>query len=115
MSLALSCEFCNGYICCGSAVGLDGVRVHTDAHVAESAPSVGALAYTVGRDAVFASGQYSLENPAGRRLFTQDLGRIQRPPGARDGGWQVSGVLSSCRAAEVFHANGREQTRLASS
>ncbi|MDQ6664542.1 MAG: DUF4157 domain-containing protein, partial [Acidobacteriota bacterium] len=35
------------------------VRVHTDLQAAESAQSVGALAYAVGRDIVFGSSQYS--------------------------------------------------------
>src|SRR5437868_12070673 len=36
-----------------------GVRVHTDERAAESARSVNALAYTVGRDVVFGTGQYT--------------------------------------------------------
>jgi hypothetical protein len=49
------------------------VRVHTDAHAAESARSVDALAYTVGRDVVFGARQYSPGTPAGQRLLAHEL------------------------------------------
>jgi len=50
-----------------------GVRVHTDARAAESARTVNALAYTVGRDVVFGSGQYAPGAAAGRRLLGHEL------------------------------------------
>jgi hypothetical protein len=49
------------------------VRVHTDATAAESARAVDALAYTVGRDLVFASGQYAPGTGAGRKLLAHEL------------------------------------------
>ncbi len=49
------------------------VRVHTDAHAAESARAVNALAYTVGRDVVFGGGHYQPETIAGRRLLAHEL------------------------------------------
>jgi len=49
------------------------VRVHTDGRAAESARAVNALAYTVGRDIVFASGNYSPYSSAGRRLIAHEL------------------------------------------
>jgi hypothetical protein len=49
------------------------VRVHTDATAAASALGVHALAYTVGRDVVFGSGQYSPHTSAGRRLLAHEL------------------------------------------
>ncbi len=42
------------------------VRVHTDERAAESAREVDALAYTVGRDIVFAAGQYQPASFDGR-------------------------------------------------
>src|SRR6185503_3193105 len=42
------------------------VRVHTDSRSAESAQSVNAHAYTVGRDVVFDAGHYAPETAAGR-------------------------------------------------
>src|SRR5262249_14596619 len=38
-----------------------------------SAHAVGALAYTVGRQIVFGSGQYAPQSPAGRRLLAHEL------------------------------------------
>ena len=52
------------------------VRVHNDAKAAESAAGVGALAYTVGRDIVFASGQYRPEAVEGRRLLAHELAHV---------------------------------------
>ena len=50
-----------------------GVRVHTDASAQESARAVNALAYTVGRDVVFGSGQYAPRTKEGRRLIAHEL------------------------------------------
>ena len=50
-----------------------GIRVHTDARASDSARAVGARAYTVGRDIVFASGQYSPASDAGLRLLAHEL------------------------------------------
>lgn len=50
-----------------------GVRVHTDARAQESARAVNALAYTVGRDVVFGSGQYAPRTKEGRRLIAHEL------------------------------------------
>jgi outer membrane protein OmpA-like peptidoglycan-associated protein len=52
------------------------VRVHTDARAAESARAVNALAYTVGRDVVFGSGQYTPGGSAGRKLLAHELTHV---------------------------------------
>jgi len=49
------------------------VRVHTGSKAAESARSVSALAYTVGRDVVFGTGQYRPGSMAGRKLIAHEL------------------------------------------
>jgi hypothetical protein len=49
------------------------VRVHTDARAAESARTVNALAYTVGRDIVFDGDRHQLHSPAGQRLIAHEL------------------------------------------
>jgi hypothetical protein len=49
------------------------VRVHTDARAADSARSIGALAYTVGDNMVFAAGRYAPQTTAGRRLLAHEL------------------------------------------
>jgi hypothetical protein len=50
-----------------------GVHVHTDARAAESARAVGALAYTVGDNLVFGSGQFAPETTSGQRLLAHEL------------------------------------------
>ena len=52
------------------------VRVHTDGSAAESARAVKARAYTVGRDLVFAAGQYAPHTPEGKRLLAHELTHV---------------------------------------
>jgi hypothetical protein len=49
------------------------VRVHTDTRASESARAVNALAYTVGRNVVFAAGRYSPGTAAGQELLAHEL------------------------------------------
>src|SRR2546428_641974 len=48
------------------------VRVYTGDRAAESARAVNALAYTVGRDVVFGTGQYEPGTSEGRRLLAHE-------------------------------------------
>ncbi|TAH34690.1 MAG: DUF4157 domain-containing protein [Planctomycetota bacterium] len=59
-------------------LGLDlgAVRVHTGAEADASARSVNALAYTLGRDLVFAAGRYQPGTAAGRRLLAHELAHV---------------------------------------
>jgi hypothetical protein len=59
-----------------------GVRVHADARAAESAQAVNSIAYTVGRDVVFGSQQYSPSSPSGRRLLAHELTHTLQQSGA---------------------------------
>lgn len=52
------------------------VRVHIDTKAAESARAVGALAYTVGQDVVFGTGQHALWSDAGLRLIAHELTHV---------------------------------------
>lgn len=52
------------------------VRVHTDNKASASARSVNALAYTVGRDVVFAAGQYAPETKEGKSLLAHELTHV---------------------------------------
>jgi hypothetical protein len=52
------------------------VRTHTDARAAESALAIGALAYTVGQDLVFAPGQYAPGTAPGQRLLAHELAHV---------------------------------------
>jgi hypothetical protein len=49
------------------------VRVHTDTTAMESARAMDALAYTVGRNVVFGTGQYAPETSEGRKLLAHEL------------------------------------------
>ena len=51
----------------------DNVRVHSNAKAAESAHAVNALAYTVGQNVVFGSGQFSPATNSGQRLLAHEL------------------------------------------
>ncbi len=52
---------------------LSRVRLHTDSLSAQSADSVGALAYTVGNHIAFARGQYAPQTSSGRSLLAHEL------------------------------------------
>jgi hypothetical protein len=52
------------------------VRIHTDAKAADSARAVGAQAYTVGRDVVFATGRYAPQTLAGKKLIAHELAHV---------------------------------------
>lgn len=61
------------------------VRVHTDARAAESARSVGAVAYTVGGDIAFDSGRYAPGTPSGDRLLAHELAHVVQQRGVAAG------------------------------
>jgi hypothetical protein len=52
------------------------VRVHADERAAESARAVNALAYTVGRDIIFAAGQFKPLASEGRLLLAHELTHV---------------------------------------
>jgi hypothetical protein len=52
------------------------VRVHTDERAAQSARAVGALAFTVGQNIVFGSGQYAPATVRGRALLAHELTHV---------------------------------------
>jgi hypothetical protein len=54
------------------------VRVHTDTRAAESARAVSALAYTVGREVVFAAGRYTPHTLGGRTLLAHELTHVMQ-------------------------------------
>ena len=60
----------------GFGADFSDVRVHTDDRSAQSARSLGALAYTSGRDVVFNSGQYAPHSAAGRFLLAHELAHV---------------------------------------
>lgn len=62
---------------------LSQVRVHHDAQANRAADEVGARAYTVGRDVVFADGEYAPNTTAGRKLLAHELTHVVQQDGAQ--------------------------------
>lgn len=58
------------------------VRTHTDARAGESAKAVGAHAYTLGSEIVFAPHQLQPEGEAGRRLMAHELAHVIQQRGS---------------------------------
>jgi len=58
------------------------VRIHADEDAARSAEAVGAHAYTVGRDVVFARGRYEPGSERGHRLLAHELTHVRQQQGA---------------------------------
>jgi hypothetical protein len=54
------------------------VRIHDDSRADESARAVSAHAYTIGRDIVFASGQYQPHSARGARLLAHELTHVMQ-------------------------------------
>ena len=54
-------------------VDFGGVRIHQGSRAAEATRSIGARAYTLGRDVVFGRGEYRPESGAGKRLLAHEL------------------------------------------
>ena len=52
------------------------VRIHTDRQASDSARAINSVAYTVGRDIVFAGGRYSPASPNGKRLLAHELTHV---------------------------------------
>ena len=52
------------------------VRVHTGARAAQSARTLHARAYTLGRNIAFAAGQYRPHDPSGRALIAHELAHV---------------------------------------
>ena len=72
------------------------VRVHTDGQASQSAASVGANAYTVGRDMVFKSGHYDPGSAAGQKTIAHELSHVvQQSQGPVDGTTAPGGIKVS--------------------
>jgi hypothetical protein len=68
-----------------------GVRIHTDAKAAESANSVKARAYTVGKDVAFGLGQYTPGTIRGKHLLSHELTHVVQQRFAPAGPLQLAG------------------------
>jgi hypothetical protein len=61
---------------------LSNVRIHTDSTAGESARVVNALAYTVGHNIVFGTGQFAPRTYEGRRLIAHELTHVIQQSGS---------------------------------
>lgn len=96
--------------------GLDHVRVHTGARADEAARAVNARAFTLGRDVVFAAGEYRPESATGRHLLAHELahvvqqgsaGVLRRAPGDDD----AKAKKASAAAAKFSHLEVRPSVK----
>jgi hypothetical protein len=85
------------------------VRVYTDAKAAESARAVNALAYTVGRDIVFGSGQYRPSTPWGQRLLAHEATHVLQQRDINSG----SALSSSLQMDSAEDASEKEAEAVA--
>jgi hypothetical protein len=83
-----------------------GVRVHIDAESAESARAVNALAYTVGQDMVFETGQYAPGTREGQRLLAHELTHVMQQG-------EDSCIQAKLQIGQVNDSCEREADRLA--
>jgi hypothetical protein len=84
-----------------SRIGHDftGVRVHTDAEAASSARAVGANAYTLGEDLIFAAGRYQPRSDEGQWLLAHELAHVV----------QQADALPSTGPARIGEADAPEE------
>ena len=73
-----------------------GVRVHTDAAAADSALSVNARAYTLGRDIVFGSGQYGPNTPSGKQLLAHELTHVVQQSASNGAQLNANTIQRAC-------------------
>lgn len=62
------------------------VRIHSDSRAAETAKSINAKAFTVGKDVAFGAGEYSPGTPEGKRLLAHELTHVVQ---------QSNGIMSN--------------------
>jgi hypothetical protein len=87
----------------GFGTTFDDVRVHTGEDSAKSAASLGADAYTTGRDIYFASGKYAPKSAEGQRLLAHELTHtMQQSKG------QTPGEAASANAREAAIASASD-------
>jgi outer membrane protein OmpA-like peptidoglycan-associated protein len=55
-----------------------GVRVHADAEASQCADSLGARAFTIGRDIYFGSNEFAPQTPAGRELIAHEMAHVSQ-------------------------------------
>jgi hypothetical protein len=82
-------------------VDFSNVRVHTGTQANESAKALNALAYTTGRDIVFAQRQYDPASSDGQRLLAHELTHVVQQSGHESKTIQRYHHHSSCTASDL--------------
>lgn len=72
-----------------------GVRIHSDPAAAESAQTMGARAYTLGRDVVFGAGEYAPAKKEGKQLLAHELAHVIQQGAARPSSPAAKNVAGS--------------------
>jgi hypothetical protein len=83
------------------------VRIHDDTQAASSARAVNALAYTVGRNVVFAAGKYAPGTKDGRRLLAHELVHVVQQGSASPSSDIVVGGSGSAHEEEADRVASR--------
>lgn len=84
------------------------VRIHADAEAGASALALGAEAYTIGRDIVFAPGAYRPESAEGRRLVAHEAAHVVQQDGKpAPGGALRMGAHDSVAEHEAAQASSQ--------
>lgn len=71
------------------------VRVHTGAQARETAKSIDAKAFTVGRDIAFAGGQYSPDSHEGQKLLAHELTHVVQQRGGAGAAVAANGISNA--------------------
>jgi hypothetical protein len=87
------------------------VRVHTGPEAAAKARSLGAAAFTLGRDLVFGAGRYAPQTAAGRQLIAHELTHVVQQ--SRSGSGLAAGATAAEEeAARLAHSVGPLRSRV---
>jgi hypothetical protein len=92
---------------------LGDVRIHTDSQAAESARAVNARAYTVGKDVVFAEGEYAPQKREGKQLLAHELTHVIQQGASRPASPQAKNIGGSSpqrSAGKVLQRQPKPQT-----
>ncbi len=81
------------------------VRLHHDQQAAQSALEVNALAYTLGKDVVFSSGQFAPHTHAGQKLLAHELAHTVQQGSARP---LIQRQAASFRVEGLYEERGSE-------
>jgi len=84
------------------------VRIHTDSQAAETARSLNARAFTVGRDIVFGDGQYMPESKSGKHLLAHELAHVIQQAKAPQTLQKAKAILSQHHQTFKDQSHARE-------